>query len=150
MKYITVHCSATPPSMDIGVEEIRKMHLAKGWSDVGYHEIIRRDGTRESGRPVWRTGAHVKGHNRYNIGISLVGGVDEHGKAETNFTEEQYSALREAINHYVGIYGIPLENIKGHRDWFPDINGDGIIDERDWLKDCPCFSVQDLLESWRV
>ena len=42
---IIIHCAATKPSMDIGIEEIRKWHVDQnGWDDVGYHFIIRRDG----------------------------------------------------------------------------------------------------------
>ncbi len=47
---IVVHCAATPPSMNIGAAEIRKWHTDKGWSDIGYHYVIRRDGTQEEGR----------------------------------------------------------------------------------------------------
>ena len=59
--YIAIHCSATPPSMDIGVEEIRKMHLAIGDKDIGYHRVIRRSGECEQGREDEEVGAHVKG-----------------------------------------------------------------------------------------
>jgi len=47
IRYITIHAAATTPSMDIGVKEIREWHLARGWRDVGYHFVIRRDGTLE-------------------------------------------------------------------------------------------------------
>ena len=61
---IVVHCSATPPSSDIVVNEIREWHVKeKNWSDVGYHFVVKRDGTIEDGRPVKRPGAHVKNHN---------------------------------------------------------------------------------------
>ena len=147
-RYITVHCSATPPSMDIGVDEIRRMHTKKGWSDIGYHTVIKRDGTVEDGRPLVRIGAHVKGHNQDNIGICLIGGVDENNKPQNDFTNAQFDSLRSHISGLCGVYGIKQENIKGHRDWFEDTNGDGIIDSRDWLKECPCFSVQDKLKEW--
>lgn len=136
MQHITIHCSATPPNQDIGVKEIRKMHTDKGWSDIGYHDVIRRDGTHEIGRSISRIGAHVKGHNRENIGICLVGGIDKNGKPENNFTPEQLSTLRYLITRYVGRYGIKQENIKGHRDW-PGV-----------AKACPCFDVSDLLKEW--
>ena len=43
-EYLIIHCAATKPSMDIGLTEIRKWHLDRGWRDVGYHYIIRRNG----------------------------------------------------------------------------------------------------------
>lgn len=147
-KYITVHCSATPPHMDIGADEIREMHMAKGWRDIGYYFVVRRDGTLEKGRSMRVTGAHVKGHNAGNIGICMVGGVDRLGQAEDNFTPEQFDTLRDFISDYCSIYGIPLSNVMGHRDWFGDTNGDGVIDSRDWFKECPSFSVKNLLATW--
>jgi N-acetyl-anhydromuramyl-L-alanine amidase AmpD len=50
--YLIIHCAATKPSMDIGVNEIRKWHLDRGWRDVGYHYMIRRNGEVELGRRV--------------------------------------------------------------------------------------------------
>ena len=55
---IFIHCSATPPSMDISADDIRDWHLARGWSDIGYHAVIKRDGTIEAGRSEDRAGAH--------------------------------------------------------------------------------------------
>ena len=49
---VAIHCSATPPTMDIGVEKIREWHVKdNGWDDVGYHHVIRRCGTLEPARP---------------------------------------------------------------------------------------------------
>lgn len=137
-EFITVHCSATPAKMDIGVEEIREWHLDRGWRNVGYHFVINRSGEVQPGRPLNETGAHVYGHNRNNIGVCLVGGVDSDMKAEDNFTPQQDSALRELISELAGNYGIKEENIKGHRDW-PDVH-----------KDCPSFDVKSRLIEWGV
>ncbi|MFD2177866.1 N-acetylmuramoyl-L-alanine amidase [Veronia pacifica] len=145
---ITVHCSATITALDVGVSAIRDWHLDKGWSDIGYHFVIRRSGLVEKGRPLTRSGAHVKGHNKNNVGICLVGGLGKDHKPECNYTQEQFTALRELITELCGQYGIRRENIVGHRDWFPDINGDGVVDDEDWLKACPCFDVQQMLNEW--
>lgn len=135
---ITVHCSATPPLMsDIGVDEIRKMHTDKGWSDIGYHYVITRNGEIQPGRPKTRPGAHVKGHNKNNIGICLVGGVDKNNKPQNDFTEQQFSALRFLVSDQAGVYGIKEENIKGHRD-YPGVS-----------KACPCFDLKKKLEEWK-
>ena len=40
---VVVHCSATKQSMDIGAEDIRGWHKSKGWDDIGYHYVIRRN-----------------------------------------------------------------------------------------------------------
>ena len=70
---IVVHCSATPPKMDIGVREIRTWHIKRGFVDVGYHYVIRRDGSVETGRPHDTQGAHVRSFNKFSVGICLVG-----------------------------------------------------------------------------
>lgn len=147
-KHITVHCSATQPLRSIDVNVIRKMHLKRGFNDIGYHFVITTDGEVQPGRSLALTGAHVKCHNTDNVGICLIGGIDATGKAVDNFTDLQWDALRYLITELAGNYGILETNIKGHRDWFPDINGDGVIDRRDWLKECPCFDVVDKLREW--
>lgn len=47
---LVVHVTATPAGRDIGVKEVRAMHKAKGWSDIGDNELIRIDGTLEPDR----------------------------------------------------------------------------------------------------
>ena len=131
LKRIIVHCSATKPSMDIGASEIRKWHKAKGWSDIGYHYVIRRDGRVEDGRPVVTPGAHVKGHNADSIGICLVGGVDKKGKPDANFSIDQYQELETLVFRLRVKYGqMP---VSGHRDFTNK-------------KACPCFNVKQLLK----
>ncbi len=141
-KMITVHCSATQPAADIGAAEIRKWHKDKGWSDIGYHAVIRRNGSVEAGRPEWKVGAHVAGHNTDNLGVCLVGGINPQGKAENNFTPEQMAALRQVLQGWMKKYSIPAGKVMGHRDWSPDKNGDGKITPNEFMKDCPCFDVR--------
>ena len=76
-KYIIIHCTATKPSMDIGLEEVDKWHRARGFISCGYHKIIRRDGTVEQGRADDEVGAHCRGRNHDSISVSMVGGVTE-------------------------------------------------------------------------
>lgn len=142
IKFLTIHCSATPGSRDIGAKEITSMHVQRGFRTIGYHHIVRRDGTVELGRPETETGAHVEGFNKDNLGICLVGGVNAAGKPENNYTSAQLVALAKLVARLQAKYGLPDSAIKGHRDWFGDTNKDGRIDSRDWLKDCPCFDVR--------
>jgi len=129
VRFLVVHCSATPPGMDIGVDEIRKWHLAKGWSDVGYALVIRRDGTVESGRPLQYQGAHVEGHNHEAIGVCLVGGMDARmARPEDNFTLAQYDSLESVLR--LLLQKFPGRTVQGHRD-FPGVT-----------KACPSFDVK--------
>src|SRR5690242_7167108 len=120
VKYIAIHCSATPAKMDIGVAEIRRWHKDRGWSDIGYHHVIRRDGTIEEGRDESIPGAHVEGYNSCSIGVCLVGGMDKANKvAENNFTEDQTQSLAQIILELRQRY--PNAAVQGHRD-FPNVH----------------------------
>lgn len=134
-EYILIHCSASPPSMDIGVERIREWHLQGGYDDVGYQFVIRRSGAVEEGRSLEAVGAHCRtaGMNKKSIGICLIGGVDEDGKPSANFTEDQMSALRRLLSDLTKRY--PGVAIWGHGD----VPGTA--------KACPCFSVSHWLVS---
>lgn len=140
---IVVHCSATFADMDVGVKEIRKWHKKRGWSDVGYHKVIRRDGTVEDGRDMADVGAHVKGKNKTSVGICMVGGVDQRGEAAANFTTLQYRALKVLLDELQEKY--PKAKVCGHRDLSPDKNKDGKVTKDEWLKDCPSFDVADFM-----
>ena len=101
---IFVHCSATKPEMDIGVETIRMWHKQQGWLDVGYHFIIKRDGTVEEGRPVNVVGSHVKDWNSRSVGVCLVGGINAKGQFEANFTPAQMNSLRNKLEELMRQY----------------------------------------------
>ena len=147
-KFITIHCSATKPKNSFGVDKLRELHVDKnGWSAIGYHFYITTDGRLNPCRPLNKPGAHVKGHNTDNIGICLEGGLNnDTGKPDDTYSSHQKDALREIVNYLQDSFGIDDENVKGHRDWSPDSNGDGKVDSKDWLKACPCFDVQKWLK----
>ncbi len=131
IKMIIVHASDTPKSMDIGVEKIRKWHtdpkpMGNGWSDIGYHYVIRRDGTQEDGRPLDQVGSHVRGFNSHSIGICLVGG--RHGKFDFNIAQlDSLADLVDALQEQFGRL-----RLRGHCDY-------------DRGKTCPNFDVEALL-----
>ena len=140
VRFIAVHCSATRPTALMGVRDIHRMHVERGFACVGYHYVIKRDGTIERGRPEDKMGAHVEGHNRDSLGVCLIGGIDADGKAKNNFTQDQFDSLKSLLLSLHGKY--PKAVIQGHRDFYGDTNKDGKIDSRDWLKECPCFDVK--------
>lgn len=142
VKLLVVHCSATAPNKDIGAREINAMHMARPdmRCKIGYHYVIRRNGALEPGRAETEIGAHSKGHNANSIGICLVGGVDERGKSVCNFEPAQYDTLRGLLKRLEAKY--PGSVSLGHRDLSPDVDGDGVVERHEWLKDCPCFDVK--------
>lgn len=136
---LVVHVTATPPSADIGVKEVRVMHKARGFSDIGYHFVIRRDGRVEKGRPENEVGAHVAGWNSTSIGVSMVGGVDARNKPEDNATPAQKLALADLLTKLMKRF--PQAKVCGHRDLSPDGDRDGVIERGEWIKECPCFDA---------
>lgn len=137
---IVIHCTATRAWQDFGADDIRRMHKAHGWADIGYHYVVRLDGTIEAGRDVDIIGAHVSGHNSNSIGVVYVGGLDNQGNAKDTRTENQKNALLNLLLDLRKLY--PHAKISGHRDFSPDKNGDGILTPDEFLKECPCFDAK--------
>lgn len=130
---IIIHCAATTADMDIGASEIDKWHRDRGFFMIGYHYVIRRDGSIEVGRPLDRPGAHARGHNHNSIGICLVGGLDSEGNPADNFTENQFETLKKLLGDLR--LSFPKADILGHRD-IPNVK-----------KACPSFDVKEWLTS---
>ena len=128
IEYIVIHCSATMPSMDVPIERVKKWHLDRGWSDIGYHYYITRDGEIHKGRKVSTIGAHVRGYNKTSIGICYEGGIDESGEPEDNRTKEQKKSLLMVVEILKFVFSGAIA--QGHRD-FPNVK-----------KACPSFDAK--------
>lgn len=124
---IIIHCTATPEGRHFTVEQIRQMHLARNFSDIGYHFVIYLDGSVHRGRPENRVGAHTTGHNTHSIGISLVGGCETDGKTPKDTrTPAQRAALIRLVSEMREKY--PGATVHGHNEFAN--------------KACPSFNVQ--------
>lgn len=116
IKEIIVHCSATPEGKDFTVEQIKQSHLQRGFSDIGYHWVIYRDGTIHSGRPESIAGAHCTGHNTISIGVCYIGGVALDGKTPKDTrTEKQKISLLSLLRELKKKY--PKATIYSHRNF---------------------------------
>ena len=137
---IIVHCTATRAewwanrSAEEKAAECKSWHLGNGWSDIGYHYLIDRDGTVTEGRPIEQAGAHAKGHNSKSVGIALWGGHggDQDDQFEEHFTPEQDRALRRLIAQLRMEYPA-ITTIMGHNEVS--------------AKMCPCFQVTEWLNN---
>lgn len=118
--HIVVHYTATYEDQLLTAADIDKMHRQRGWKMIGYHWIIRRDGTVEQGRPENMTGAHVGGQNTGKIGISWIGGLNRAtgpDKGVDNRTDAQKASLIKLIKECLVRY--PGAKVVGHRDLAP-------------------------------
>lgn len=142
IKKLVVHCSASRPKNHTDISTITRDHKLRGFTTVGYHYVILRDGEIQKGRPDTQAGAHVTGHNTGSLGICLVGGLNDlTGKPENNFTDKQFAALSGLLFKLTLAH--PQAKILGHRDLSPDLNKNGKIEKYEWVKECPCFDVQE-------
>ena len=143
--YIVVH-TAAHGSVERGVDydtparEIDEWHRARGWAGIGYHYVIRKDGTIEDGRPEHKVGAHTRGINRNSIGICFSG----HGDVNP-WTEAQMGTALALVHHLMLKYNVPAEQVIGHRE-IVDLIDAGKLDPRfHTFKSCPGYKV-DLLD----
>lgn len=113
---LIVHCSATPEGKSFTTDDIKKWHLARGFSDIGYHYVIYLDGSVHAGRPTDKIGAHCTNHNSHSIGICYIGGVAKDGKTPKDTrTEAQKKSLIKLLKDLLVLY--PKASIHGHRDF---------------------------------
>ena len=139
--HIIIHCYATCEGSSLSVEELEKMHRRRGFRGIGYHYYIRRDGTVTNTRPLEVIGAHCKGNNAHSVGICYEGGLDARGNPKDTRTPEQRSAMHLLVAQLLKRFKNNV-CICGHRDLSPDLNGDGVIEPEEWVKECPCFEVR--------
>ena len=101
--------------IDASAEQIHEWHLNNpGWAGIGYHFVVRKDGTIERGRPMDMLGAHCYGENWHTIGVNIVGEFDNN---EPEPAQMQSAAkLLAALCRYYGI-APDRQHIVGHRDY---------------------------------
>lgn len=130
VKYLTIHCAATPEGRHVTAAQITSWDKAK-FGQTSYHWVVELDGTMVRTLRDDQKGAHVGGANTGNIGICYVGGVDKKLNPKDTRTEAQKKSLLTLIRTYKARY--PGIVIRGHRDW-PGVK-----------KACPSFVVKDWL-----
>ena len=132
---------------DITAADIDEMHRAKGWSAIGYQMFIRRTGLIEFGRHMDDVGAHVYGENGESVGICLAGGLFPDGSIGKEFADTFTSAQAISLKLCIDLarHAYPNASVEGHRDRYPDLDGDGIIESHEWMKACPTFGVREWL-----
>jgi len=132
IKYIVVHCTATPP--EAKVENIvRYWKEQLGWKNPGYHYIIKRNGEIVSLLSEDLVSNGVKNYNQQSVHISYIGGIDKNNKPVDNRTPEQKTALFNKLVALSEKY--PEAEIKGHRDFPGVIKACPSFDVRTWLKE---------------
>lgn len=110
---VVIHHTGNPMDDDLSAAEINASHQARGWSCIGYHYVIRKDGTIEMGRPHWTISAHAYGENSHTIGIHVCGNF-EIGEP----TDAQIESLSMLLANLCTDYGLSIDrdHVVGHRE----------------------------------
>ena len=123
---IIVHCTATPEGKDYTTKDITAWHKQRGFSTIGYHYVVYRDGSVHTGRDVNVAGAHCTNHNAHSIGVCYVGGLAKDGKTPKDTrTNVQKASLEILLRKLRTLY--PTAKIYGHNTFS--------------AKACPCFDA---------
>lgn len=127
IKYITIHCSATPQTTTVeSIKHYWKTQLK--WKMPGYHFIIKADGEVIQLLDIKEVSNGVKGYNSETINVCYIGGIDRQGKPMDNRTIQQKQSLVTLLRRLKKQF--PTAIIQGHRD-FPNVK-----------KACPSFDAK--------
>ena len=137
--YIAVHCTAGRQTQTVSA--LQAEFRRKGWVYPGYHYVVSPDGKITQLLDEDRVSNGVKGFNSVSVNVAYIGGIDADGKGVDNRTDEQKRALRQLLGMLKRKY--PGAVIQGHRDFSPDTNGNGVVDQWERIKECPCFDAKE-------
>jgi N-acetylmuramoyl-L-alanine amidase len=118
-----VHWSATFLNQNVGSAWIHDIHIReRDFEGVGYHLIIRRDGTLQRGRPLNRRGAHDINNNETFLGFCFIGGYNATSKgakkpfwkynSSDSFTAEQWNTYDTLMSTFHKVF--PSAQVNGH------------------------------------
>ncbi|HBE54503.1 MAG TPA: hypothetical protein DDW22_00025, partial [Prevotellaceae bacterium] len=102
VRFLVLHCSATRCDRDYTVLQMERDHKERGFTGIGYHFYVRRDGTLTQHRLLLEVGAHARPYNHCSIGICYEGGLDGHGKPRDTRTTAQTRRLDTLLVDFLG------------------------------------------------
>ncbi|MEG1499389.1 MAG: N-acetylmuramoyl-L-alanine amidase [Bacteroidales bacterium] len=139
IQYLVIHCTASSQNTTT-LSSLNRTWKDRGWNTPGYHYLIMPNGDLITLLEENKISNGVKGYNAITINIAYVGGINAQGKAIDNRTEKQKATLFFLLENLRERY--PKAEIQGHRDFSPDTNYNGIIEKKEYLKECPCFDAK--------
>ena len=129
MKFLVIHCTATPAGREVSADEIRRWHTGpvskggRGWKQMGYTDMIHLDGrverlvenNEDAVVDPWEITNGAKGYNSVSRHIVYVGGTAADGKTPK---DTRTDAQKEALKRYVADFHrrFPQIRIVGHHD----------------------------------
>ena len=147
LKYLVIHCTATPAGREVSADDIRRWHTSpvsqggRGWKQVGYTDLFHLDGSVERlvknnedmNVDPWEVTNGAAGYNSVSRHVVYAGGVDANDVNKA--VDTRTPAQKEAMKRYVLDFHrrFPGVRIVGHNQLA--------------AKACPSFDVPEWLES---
>ena len=145
LKYLVIHCTATPAGREVKASDIRRWHTdpiskgGRGWKQVGYTDMIHLNGKVE--RLVannedeivdsWEITNGAKGYNSVSRHIVYVGGLSRDSfSPEDTRTPEQLASMERYVKEFHRSH--PKVKIIGHNELATKACHS--FDVRQWLK----------------
>ena len=141
LKYLVLHCTATPEGREVSSDDIRRWHTSpvskggRGWKQVGYTDMIHLDGrverlvgnNEDAQVDDWEITNGAKGYNSVSRHVVYVGGLASDAKTSKDTrTEAQLRVMKDYVTSFHQRF--PNVRIIGHNEVA--------------AKSCPCFDVQ--------
>lgn len=145
IKYLVIHCTATPEGREVTAEQIRHWHCdpvkkgGRGWKQVGYTDMIHLSGlierlvsnNEDANVDPWEITNGAEGYNSVSRHIVYVGGMSADDKSPKDTrTPQQLKALESYVRSF--------------HQAFPDVQIVGHCQLA--AKACPSFDVQKWLK----
>ncbi|MBU2923051.1 N-acetylmuramoyl-L-alanine amidase [Winogradskyella psychrotolerans] len=140
LKYLVIHCTDTPEGREVTKADIERWHIKeRGWSRVGYSDMIHIDGclenliafNQDNTVDNWEISNGAKGFNGVARHVVYVGGCDKNFNPKDTRTPEQINALEVYVRYMILRH--PDIKVVGHNELSS--------------KACPSFNVGDWLRS---
>lgn len=145
LKYLVLHCTATPEGREVSAADIRHWHCdpvsegGRGWKQVGYTDLVHLDGkverlvdnNEDAWVDDWEITNGAAGYNSVSRHVVYSGGYAKDGKIPK---DTRTTAQRTALADYVKDFHkrFPKVRIIGHNEVA--------------AKACPSFDVQKWLK----
>lgn len=145
LKYLVIHCTATPEGREVSAAQIRAWHTnpvsrgGRGWKQVGYTDLVHLDGrverlvqnNEDAEVDPWEVTNGAAGYNSVSRHIVYAGGVALDGRTPKDTrTAGQCWALEQYVKDFHRRF--PNVKIMGHNELA--------------AKACPSFDVQKWLK----
>lgn len=152
LRYLVIHCTATPEGREVTSAEIRHWHCdpkpkGNGWKQVGYTDMFHLNGgcerlvdnNEDANVDPWEVTNGAAGYNGISRHIVYVGGLENRPgvpykdlKPKDTRTDAQMKAMEKYVKNFHRKH--PEVRIVGHRELNPS-------------KDCPSFQVREWLRN---